>query len=85
MRITYREGEALILAEADEIAAKGSSLSVLLRSGKTLMFPFPSEEILEDFFRTVILPAGDTPIELENTNFDPRLGELLDAWDSMYE
>jgi len=85
MRIIYREGESLILAEADEIAAKGSTLTVLLRSGKTLAFPFVSQEVLEEFFRTVILPAGDTPVQLENTSFDPRLGALLDDWDSLYE
>lgn len=85
MRITYRQGESLVLAEADQLIAKGSTLTALLRSGETLNFPFPSSDILEDFFRTVILPAGDKPIQLEFTDFDPRLGELLDDWDAMYE
>ena len=85
MRITYRQGEALVLAEADRFTAKGSTLTVLLRDGETLNIPFPSPEILDDFFHTVILPAGDTPIQLEFSDFDPRLGELLDDWDAMYE
>lgn len=85
MRITYRQGEALVLAEADQLIAKGSTLTALLRSGETLNFPFPSSDILEDFFRSVILNAGDKPVQLEFTDFDPRLGELLDDWDAMYE
>lgn len=85
MRITYRQGEALVLAEADQLIAKGSTLTALLRSGETLNFPFPSPDILEDFFRSVILNAGDKPVQLEFTDFDPRLGELLDDWDAMYE
>ena len=85
MRITYRQGEALVLAEADRFTAKGSTLTVLLRDGETLSIPFPSAEILDAFFHTVILPAGDTPIQLEFSDFDPRLGELLDDWDAMYE
>lgn len=85
MRITYRQGESLVLAEADQLIAKGSTLTALLRSGETLNFPFPSPDILEDFFRSVILNAGDKPVQLEFTDFDPRLGELLDDWDAMYE
>lgn len=85
MRITYRQGESLVLAEADQLIAKGSTLTALLRSGETLSFPFPSSDILEDFFRSVILNAGDKPVQLEFTDFDPRLGELLDDWDAMYE
>lgn len=85
MRITYRQGESLVLAEADQLIAKGSTLTALLRSGEALNFPFPSSDILEDFFRSVILNAGDKPVQLEFTDFDPRLGELLDDWDAMYE
>ena len=61
MRITYRDGEALILAEADQLIAKGATLTAVLRDGTALNFPFASQEVLEDFFRTVILPAGETP------------------------
>jgi hypothetical protein len=85
MRIIYREGEATILAEVDEISIQGSTLMAHLRSGKVIQRPFLSEQVLNEFFEEVILPAGDNPIHLENTNFDPRLGELLDAWDSMYD
>lgn len=85
MRIVYREGESLLLAEADEIGIQGSTLTAKLRSGKTIQRPFLSEQVLSEFFDEVILNSGDRPIHLENTNFDPRLGELLDAWDSMYE
>lgn len=85
MRITYRDGEALVLAEADRLIAKGTVLTAVLRDGQTLTFPFASQEVLEDFFRTVILPAGDTPVRLEFTGFNPRLGELLDSWDALYE
>ena len=85
MRVIYREGEALFLAEADELAVQGNSLTVWLRSGKLLQRSFPTEDILEQFFQEVILPAGEAPIHLENTNVDPRLGELLDAWDAMYD
>ncbi len=85
MKITYREGEAMILAEADSFCAMGSMLTVQLRSGKSVNFPFPSQEVLEQFFEEVLLNASDRPIRLEQTNFDPRLGELLSAWDDMYE
>ena len=85
MRITYRQGETLVLAEADLLSAKGSTLTAVLRNGQTLNFPFPSPDILEDFFRSVILSAGDKPIQLEFTDFDHRLGALLDDWDAMYE
>lgn len=85
MRIVYREGESLLLAEVDEIGIQGSTLTAALRTGKTIQRPFLSEDVLEQFFNEVILTAGDNPIHLENTNFDPRLGELLDAWDSMYD
>ena len=85
MRITYRDGESLILAEADRLIAKGATLTAVLRDGQTLKFPFRSPEVLEDFFRTVILPAGEKPVQLEFTDFDPRLGELLDGWDALYE
>ena len=85
MRITYRDGEALILAEADQLIAKGATLTAILRDGTALNFPFASQEVLEDFFRTVILPAGEKPVQLEFTSFDPRLGGLLDDWDALYE
>ena len=85
MRITYRDGEALILAEADQLIAKGATLTAVLRDGTALNFPFASQEVLEEFFRNVILPAGETPVQLEFTGFDPRLGELLDDWDALYE
>ncbi len=85
MRISYQEGEAHILAEADEIVANGATLTVLLRSGKRLTFPFPSQEVLEDFYTDVVLSSGDKPIRLERTNFDPRLGTLLEEWDALYD
>ena len=85
MRVVYREGEALFLAEADELAIQGNALMVWLRNGKVLQRNFPSEEVLTQFFHDVILPAGDNPIHLENTNIDTRLGQLLDDWDSLYE
>lgn len=85
MRVVYREGEALCLAEADSLAIQGTSITVRLRDGRVLQRNFPTEEILNQFFHEVILPAGDTPIHLENTNIDTRLGALLDDWDSMYE
>ena len=85
MRVVYREGEALFLAECDEIGVQGANLFVTLRSGKCLQRAFPSEETLTQFFQEVILPAGDDPIHLENTNIDLRLSSLLDDWDAMYE
>ena len=56
-----------------------------LRNGKVIQRSFPSEEVLTQFFHEVILTSGANPIHLENTNVDPRLGALLDDWDSMYE
>ena len=85
MRVVYREGEALFLAEANSLAIQGSSLMVWLRGGKVIQRNFPCAETLNQFCQTVILPAGDNPIHLENTNVDTRLGQLLDDWDSMYE
>ncbi len=85
MRITYREGEALILAEVASLSAQGNVLTAQLYSGKTVRFPFTSKEVLEQFFREVVLTAGDKPIMLEQTNFDLRLGALLSDWDAMYE
>lgn len=85
MKVVYREGEALFLAEADELAMQGNTLMVWLHTGKVLQRSFPTEDILTQFFHEVILPAGDAPIHLENTNIDPRLGQLLDDWDSMYD
>jgi hypothetical protein len=85
MRITYREGESLILAQVDQLAVTGSVLTAHLCSGQSLNFPFPSAEVLEEFFREVILTCGDKPISLECTNYAPQLGELLDAWDAMYD
>ena len=85
MRVIYREGEALFLAEADSLAIQGSAIMVWLRGGKVIQRNFPSEETLTQFFHEVILPAGDSPIHLENTNIDTRLGQLLDDWDSMYD
>ena len=41
MRIIYQENERVAIAEADEISRKGSTLSVLLRDGRTLNFPLP--------------------------------------------
>ena len=51
--------------------AKGSTLSVLLRDGRTLNFPFQSEDVLTEFFDEVIVPAGDKPIRLQFTAFAP--------------
>ena len=85
MRIVYQENERVALAEADEISRKGSTLSVLLRSGKTLNFPFQSEEVLAEFFDEVILPAGDKPIRLQFTGFDPRLSQMFNEWDALFE
>ena len=85
MRVIYREGEALFLAEADALAIQGNTLMIWLRTGKVLQRSFPTEDVLTQFFHEVILPAGDNPIHLENTNIDPRLGQLLDDWDSMYD
>lgn len=85
MRIVYQENERVALAEADEISRKGSTLAVLLRSGRTMNFPFPGEEVLEEFFHDVVLPAGDAPIDLRFTQFDPRLGQMLNEWDAMFD
>ena len=85
MRVTYLEGESRFLAEADELSIQGSTLTVMLRSGKVLRRSFPSQDVLEQFFDEVILTSGDKPIRLENTNFAPGLGAILDAWDSMYD
>ena len=85
MRVVYREGEALFLAEADEIAVQGNAIMVWLRNGKVIQRNFPDQQVLEQFFHEVVLTAGDTPIHLENTNMDSRLAQILDDWDSMYE
>lgn len=85
MRVVYREGEALFVAECHEIGIQGQNLFAVLATGKTLQRSFPTQDILEQFFHEVILTAGDKPIHLENTNVDPRLGQLLDDWDAMYE
>ena len=85
MRVVYREGEAIFLAEADEVAMQGDTILVQLRSGKVIRRNFPSQEVLEQFFHQVVLTAGNDPIHLENTNMDNRLAQILDDWDSMYE
>ena len=77
MRITYRDGEALILAEADQLIAKGATLTAVLRDGTALNFPFASQEVLEDFFRTVILPAGENRSSWSSPASTPGWG---DCW-----
>lgn len=85
MKVVYLEGESTILAEAEEIAKQGNTLFVRFPSGKVIQRGFPSPELLDDFFEEVILTAGDKPIRLENTNFAPQLGQLMEDWDSLYE
>ncbi len=85
MKIVYREGETLFVAQCLEIGIQGNNLFATLATGKVLQRSFPSPEILSDFFQQVVLTAGDNPIHLENTNIDPRLSQIMDDWDSMYE
>ena len=85
MRVTYREGESRILAEADELSAHGNVLTIHLTSGKVLYRNFPTEELLDRFFEEVILAPGDKPIRLENTNFSMTLGQMLDELDELYD
>ena len=75
MRIVYQENERVAIAEADEISRKGSTLSVLLRDGRTLT----------EFFDEVIVPAGDKPIRLQFTAFDPRMSQMFNEWDALFE
>ena len=85
MRIVYQENERVAIAEADEISRKGSTLSVLLRDGRTLNFPFQSEDVLTECFDEVIVPAGDKPIRLQFTAFDPRMSQMFNEWDALFE
>ena len=85
MKVVYREGESLFLAQCHEIGIQGNTLFAVLATGKVLQRTFPTEDILTQFFHEVVLTAGEHPIHLENTNIDPRLGQLLDDWDAMYE
>ncbi len=91
MRIRYLEGKDMSLAEVSKITCSGSMLICQLTArnseGKPeiVVRPLPSQELCEQFYREVICCAGpDDIINLENTNFDTRLGEMLDEYDSLF-
>ncbi len=92
MRITYREGSKLCLAEVTKITVSGAVLTCQLaaadETGKpeVVVRPFPDEESCEEFFRQVICGGSrDAVINLENTNFNTRLGAMFDELDALYE
>ena len=92
MRICYYEGKNLSIAEVNKITCSGSLLICQLKSldsegrPEVVARPLPSEEICEKFYREVICTSSDdTIINLENTNFDTRLGEMFAELDSLYE
>lgn len=88
MKVMYREGQKLVLAEANKIEIDGPLIRVaLLTSGEPeyVVRPFPNAEVCEKFFREVIAQPGDHIINLENTAFDLRLSALFDELDALYE
>lgn len=92
MRISYYEGKNLSLAEVNKITCSGALLICQLKSPdsegrpEVVIRPLPNEEVCEQFFREVICTSGsDAVINLENTNFDTRLGAMFDELDALYE
>ncbi len=92
MRITYREGSHVCLAEVTKITLSGNLLICQLMApdedGKPEIVarPFPDEDTCEAFFREVVCgSAPDAIINLENTNFDPRPGTMFQELDALYE
>ena len=92
MRITYLEGRSVTLAEVSKITLQGSLMICQLTSpgenGKPELVarPFPNEEICEQFFREVVCTTpADGIINLENTNFDPRLGAMFAEFDALFD
>ncbi len=92
MRILYRDGMDLVLAEATKIACSGPMLVCTLAATtpqgqpELVIRPLPSPELCETFFREVVLTTpADGIVHLENTNFDTRLGSMFSEFDALFE
>jgi hypothetical protein len=88
MKLLYRDGQKLVLAEVDKFELNGAMITAHLHTSgepEVVIRPFPDPEIAEDFFREIIAQPGDHIVNLENTAFSPRLGEMFDELDALYE
>ncbi len=92
MRILYRDGQNLSLAQVTKVTCSGPllicQLAALTPEGQPEMVirPLPSPELCEEFFREVVCTTpADGVISLEHTNFNSRLGAMFNEFDALFD